>query len=67
MRTLLRTAKQKLTRGSEESADCLQRYRETECKEEDTVHQGCKNLGAVPSVGVTSVGVCLVRELKRCD
>ena len=58
--------KLELTRGSEEAADSLQRYRETKCEEEDTIHQGCKNLGTVPTVGVTSVGVCLVCELRKC-
>ena len=63
MRTLLRTAKPKLTRGSEESADCLQRYRETECKEEHAVDESCEDFSSMPTIGVLFVYVGLVREL----
>lgn len=38
---------------------------EAEGQEKDTIDERSKNLGSMPTVGITGVDMCLVRELRR--
>lgn len=47
----------------EKALDGLERNGETQCEEEDSVHEGCENFSSVPAVGVSRVDFALVCHL----
>ena len=53
------------TRCIEEPFYGFEEDREAEGQEENAIDERSENLGSMPTVGITRVGMCLIRELQK--